>query len=376
MNKSRIMSVFVVLAMLFSFANVSPAAAEDACASSGSPAVSTDKSDYGAYDIALITGSGFGCGQVFSVLVTAPNGSTLSGNGMGASGPESVTTDANGEFVLNYALYGSFPDGSTYVGQEGTYTVEVMDGAIILASATFTDSHFRYFTLGWTRQPATRTVNFQATSGWRVSPFIQLSFGDSTNQILPNTLVASGLDATGNFEIYNHSTVHTYPSDGPFVASFQSCCRISTLSNAADAFFNERITIDLRGGNNGGPASGLPPVVQMAQNQANSIVIPSGDPDGDLVSCRMSTSSESSIPSLPAGLSVSSNCVLSWTPTVGVNSLWAVQVMLESTHGGFISRTPLDFMIQIISGRPPACVLNGATNNTVTVGSPLDLWRN
>jgi len=137
------MSVFAILAMLFSFANVSSAAA---CGSSGTPTVSTDQADYGAYDTALISGSGFGCGEVLSVKVTAPDGSVLAGDGMGSPGPDVVTTDSNGEFTLSYALSGTIPGGPTsdadgaYSGQSGTYTIEVAsaDGTL-LATVTFTD---------------------------------------------------------------------------------------------------------------------------------------------------------------------------------------------------------------------------------------------
>ncbi len=144
-NKARIMSVLVILAMLFSFANVSPAAA--ACASSGSPTVTTDKSVYGPFETVTISGSGFGCGEVLSVLVTAPDGSTLSGGGTGSAGPDSVTTDENGAFVLSYHLSGTLPGGGEYAGQDGNYTVAVMNSSgAVLASTAFSDDGETYHT--------------------------------------------------------------------------------------------------------------------------------------------------------------------------------------------------------------------------------------
>src|SRR5450432_1814751 len=106
-----------LLAIAFlSLASLTPVAAQ---CGAGSPAVRTDKQDYGNHDTALISGSGFGCGQVLSVLVTAPMGSTFSGNGAGSAGPDSVTTDGNGAFVLSYSLSGTLPGGGTYSGQLG-----------------------------------------------------------------------------------------------------------------------------------------------------------------------------------------------------------------------------------------------------------------
>lgn len=113
----------------------------------GTPIVSTDKADYSATETALISGSGFNCNETLSVLVTAPDGTIRDGSGTGTHGPESVTTDGDGNFVLNYKLFGTDPDaetspsGGAYAGQSGEYTVEVKDaGGTILASHTFTDA--------------------------------------------------------------------------------------------------------------------------------------------------------------------------------------------------------------------------------------------
>ena len=99
-------SVLVALAMIFSFANFS----SEASACGGTPTVVTDASDYDPFATAIISGTGFGCGEVLSVKVTAPDGWVLSGNGTGSAGPDFVTTDATGTFVLSYQLYGTLLD--------------------------------------------------------------------------------------------------------------------------------------------------------------------------------------------------------------------------------------------------------------------------
>src|SRR5262245_57789718 len=81
---------FLSVAILYAaIANVTPLAG--ACG--GSPAVTTDKPDYGKLETAQISGSGFECGQALSVLVTAPDGTTRSGSGTGSLGPDTVITD-------------------------------------------------------------------------------------------------------------------------------------------------------------------------------------------------------------------------------------------------------------------------------------------
>jgi hypothetical protein len=111
------------------------------------PAVSSDKADYGAFDTAAISGSGFDCGATLHVKVTAPDGTSYSGSGTGTPGPDTVTTDDRGAFSLSYALSGTAPSTPTsptagnYAGQRGTYDVEVTDSSgDLVASTTFTDA--------------------------------------------------------------------------------------------------------------------------------------------------------------------------------------------------------------------------------------------
>src|SRR6187549_708076 len=76
---------FVVLlfGLLFGVGSSSPT--EAACGVS--PVITTDKPDYGPTETVVISGSGFNCGEELSVLVTAPDGTSKSGDGTGAAGP-------------------------------------------------------------------------------------------------------------------------------------------------------------------------------------------------------------------------------------------------------------------------------------------------
>lgn len=130
-NKARFMSVFVILAMLFSFANISPVAAQEpTCTTKGTPSISTDQSDYIPSSPVVISGGGFGCGVSLTVIVTWPNHVAYTGDGTGTVGSDTVTTDNLGEFSYNHI-----------VTMEGTYTVTVtaQDGTL-LATTTFTDA--------------------------------------------------------------------------------------------------------------------------------------------------------------------------------------------------------------------------------------------
>jgi len=89
---------FLVLLLGLAIVLGSSGPARAACG--GSPFVTTDRPDYGPTEIVVISGTGFNCGEAFSVLVTAPDGSTRSGDGTGADGPDTVVTDDNGAFAL------------------------------------------------------------------------------------------------------------------------------------------------------------------------------------------------------------------------------------------------------------------------------------
>lgn len=105
--------------------------AGNACDSSGSPAVATDKQDYEPNETVVITGSGFECGVTVTVRVTRPDGSVVTGDGTDTAGSDTVTIDDQGAFIYNYELDGI----------EGSYVVDVLDAdGAVRATTTFDDS--------------------------------------------------------------------------------------------------------------------------------------------------------------------------------------------------------------------------------------------
>ena len=147
---------------------------EAACG--GSPVIATDKSDYGPTETVVISGTGFNCRESLSVLVTAPDGSTRSGDATGAAGPDNVVTDDNGALTLSYHLSGISSDGSGYDGQLGVYRVEVRDGSgTVLAKTSFSDSS--PFSCALTTAGGVKC--------WGRGDFGSLGNGDFVNSALP-----------------------------------------------------------------------------------------------------------------------------------------------------------------------------------------------
>jgi choice-of-anchor A domain-containing protein len=167
---------------------------------------------------------------------------------------------------------------------------------------------------------------------------------------------------------------HTYVSDGPFVASISSCCRITNLSNP-----NENYTVQTPvrfNIANSSPVSGLPPIVNAPVNHpAFTFQVPAVDAEGDQLTFRLATAAESGIGQPVSGLTVSSTGLVTWN-TNGkiVGQLWTTQIIIEERRGGqLIGHSAVDFILRIVDtlGDPPVCVLPAQTSYTVNAGEPV-----
>lgn len=252
-------------------------------------------------------------------------------------------------------------------------------------------SHFRFGHITWKARPdiGPTAVELTVLHAWRRSAFsnrnpgdtlpfaaANLLFGDGTSTGLTGVVVT--VNTADDWFLARYTTVHNYPYPGPFTAFFDSCCRIFGLVNASSASFRVATQVDLRGGNTGSPVSSISPILQMAQGQLNTLVLPVAEPDGDSIRCRLAGAGESRIPAQPSAgglaLSVSPSCTLSWdTRFTSVGQLYAAQVIVEESRDGRVRPVALDFIIQIVAGSPPACTLNGPTNHVVPVGQPFAL---
>lgn len=349
------------------------------------PTVSTDKADYGGLDTVQISGSGFDADASLSVLVTAPDGTTRSGDGTGSAGPDAVTADGSGAFALAYELSGTDAAGDPYFGQDGTYVVDVLDASgTVVASTTFTDTHFRFGHMTWAAVPGlANTVDISYTAGFRrnypawypplpnVGDSVNLGsagrifFGDG-GSVTP-TYSIDFVDAPGNWFLASVTVRHTYSGSGPWTANNNSCCTISSLRGGQnDDPWRVQTVINI-GASAGSAVSALPVIVTCPVSGLCQFPIGAVQPDLHAISYRLATAADSSTnPVNPPNTSIN--------PTTGVYSfptnllplseqvagrLWTTQVIMEDRDpaGALRSSSAIDFIIQlVIPSNPPVFV--------------------
>ncbi|KAF0176670.1 MAG: repeat-containing protein [Limisphaerales bacterium] len=247
-------------------------------------------------------------------------------------------------------------------------------------------SHFRFANLSWKRAPGTNSlaVEITVTEAWRISSggigeiFYQFGDGSPGFSTATATRVATLSDVVGEqYEVWRHTTTHTYPSNDVFTVSGSSCCRISTLVNAADASESLTMLVDLRNpANTGSPVTTAPVILQMQAGTNNSVALPIVDPDGDAFSVRFATSAESSISSLPTvganTISVTAGGVLNWNTIGGASGQkFALQVIIEENRAGNTTgtngRVPLDFIIELAGSLTNLTPTVTGTNGSITL---------
>ncbi|WP_163992383.1 PKD domain-containing protein [Pyxidicoccus caerfyrddinensis] len=172
---------------------------------------------------------------------------------------------------------------------------------------------------------------------------------------------------------------HTYGWDGPFTASISGCCRIEGLDNLAGPWspsYRVQTQVGFTPANSA-PVSSLPPVIEAPANMPDfAFQIPATDADGDELTFRLATDSESFIVNPPPGLSVSSTGVVSWN-TVGTvgGQQWVVQVIIEEHRDGArIGSSAVDFLLKSTgdTGTAPTCLPPSQTDYTVMPGERVE----
>ncbi len=349
------------------------------------PTVSTDKADYGGIDTVQISGAGFDAGASLSVLVTAPDGTTRSGDGAGSAGPDAVTADGSGAFALAYELSGRDAAGDPYFGQDGTYVIDVLDASgTVVAWTTFTDTHFRFGHMTWAAVPGLpNTVDISYTAGFRrdypawfpplpnVGDSVNLGgtgrifFGDGGN-VTP-VYAIDFVDAPGNWFFASVTVRHTYAGPGPWTANNNSCCTISSLRGGQnDDNWRVQTVINI-GASSGSAVSALPVIVTCPISGLCQFPIGAAQPDFNPVSYRLATAADSSTsPVNPPNTSINASTGVYSFPTnllpLGeqvAGRLWTTQVIMEDRDpaGTLRSSSAIDFIIQlVIPSNPPVFV--------------------
>ena len=222
-------------------------------------------------------------------------------------------------------------------------------------------SHFRYGHITWTRTPGTRTVTFTVTTAWRYdfTETINLDFGDGTTS--GSAVGTEILYVPNDYRVYQTQITHTYATDGPFTASFYSCCRISTLQNGADDNFWVSSVVCLSNNNLGSPTYTSPVIIEMNSGGNNQFQLVTSEPDGTPIT--YSTSAIQGLSYLPTigsnVASVSSAGVISWNTTgSSIGQLYQMKVVMSDG----CAKSEIDFIIKIV-----ACPLSSTLTGTQTI---------
>ena len=250
-------------------------------------------------------------------------------------------------------------------------------------------THFRYGTIAWTvpsPQTAPLAVTFTVTTAWRATLVGQtvLNFGDNTatNPQTIGTSIGIGTDAGGNdYAVTQYTVAHTYASAGTYTVFFQGGQRIVGLINGSNASYRVETKVGLSPGNTSGPISAAPALIQMQVGGVRTYTFPAYDPDGDAVTCRFATSAEmwssnaadgitppaaQDIPREPIGNKIPTlsngptGCIVTWDLTQAApGDQYVIHLVLESTHGGQVSSTAIDLIIELVTPPPPTCAGSG-----------------
>ena len=208
-----------------------------------------------------------------------------------------------------------------------------------------------------------------------------------------NWLFGLAVDPLG-FPAIDTTIDHTYPASGNYTAFTSSCCRISALFegnahiNNPDGSYQVETTVNVGTGNSS-PASTLPPIVVCPIDFVCKFFVPAGDPNGDRLRYRLSTSAEASgtpffvqpgAPFAPHASVIDARGLYSWDTTgatlgpPGSQTYYSTQVTIEDVDatGGVKSKVAVDFLIQLVPkiGDPPTFnnppeIVCGSTRNVV-----------
>lgn len=169
------------------------------------PSVFTDKEDYAPGETAKIIGENFPINTILIIRVTRPDGSVVKGDGSFEEGNDEVETDEEGWFEYHYQLNGI----------EGEYLVEVLLGATVLATTTFTDNTGGYNVQLTSPTPPTSSTSFTwIVSGSSPGSGQEISHVDiygcwSANDVVEATASAGSVDYNGT----GHAS-HVSKTDG------------------------------------------------------------------------------------------------------------------------------------------------------------------
>jgi hypothetical protein len=161
---------------------------------------------------------------------------------------------------------------------------------------------------------------------------------------------------------------YTYAGDGPYRVAIGGCCRRGTSYSLQSS-----VRFDLA---NSSPVSSMPQRVEAPINTPGfSFQVPAVDAEGDQLTYRLATYSDSAYLEMPQGLRVSSSGLVTWsTVNATVGQLWPVQIVIEERRNGqLIGSSSVAFFLEVVTqtSNPPACSLPPQTSHTLHAGETL-----
>jgi lysophospholipase L1-like esterase len=210
--------------------------------------------------------------------------------------------------------------------------------SLVVSAPNAYATHFRYRSLTWERlSPAGNQVRLDLRiadrRSYHGSPDVgdawteSVNFGDGTSGSMSGYVTS--VNAIDDWFIAEVATSHTYPSDGPFSVTWQSCCTLSSLRNSPDSSLTSRTVVNLNDSNGGSPKTSVSPIVNVPAAGVQTFRLPASDIDGDNLSFRLATQAESQI-TQPSDLSIDSRTgVMTWNTTGKPNGLWITTVIVS-----------------------------------------------
>jgi len=232
-------------------------------------------------------------------------------------------------------------------------------------------SHFRFGHFTYKARPdiSPTTADFRMTVAFRSSYFGhpkigqtfrpgRYSFGDGyssnhTYRVIARNLqedwiVGEAIDTRNENNLVRHTYRAANNNGQPWIGNFSSCCKIGGLRNSGSTW-RVYTRVNLENGNSS-PFSNLPPIVSCSKYDCR-FLIPAVDPDGDQLTWRMSTRSESAINSIPSGMKVDRDTGLfTWDGAESFsNGLYTIQVTIEDRdeEGNVKSSAAIDFLLNL-----------------------------
>lgn len=234
----------------------------------------------------------------------------------------------------------------------------LLAGSMISAQA----SHFRYGNISW-RQIGPDEVEFKVSMVFRrsyfsnpglgatVTPDLTFFHGDGTSRAIQ--IVVTSVSVSEDWFYGEGTFTKKYPNMlGVYTAYFQSCCRIGSLRNNANANYQVETVVNLGTGNTS-PVSTLPPIINLPQDVVNAtFIIPAFDPNGDPLTFSTTPSAQMGSGSNPPGFSVDAATGIASFSTIGTSIGWLynVSVTIYDNNG---ARIAVDFLIKIATASSP-----------------------